>query len=160
MRAEDRPIMRLWRVTQASAAVSTRPAPPSPPGEARHRQHPAAGHRWEGCCHGNNQNSNEIIRSYFSIIICKSPWNRKFKVTFVSRWCHDGVMMMSGWHHRDGAVTHTLQLSPGEEAGQQQHSHGDGQQQHEGERQRRCCRHDDPQERQTGQLDESEQVHP
>lgn len=56
-------------------------------------------------------------------------------------------------------VTHTLQLSPGEEAGQQQHPHWDGQQQHEGKRQRRCRRHYDPQDRQTGQLDNSEQVH-
>lgn len=57
-------------------------------------------------------------------------------------------------------VTHTLKLSPGKEAGQNQHPHRDGQQQHEGKRQCRCCCHDNPEKRQADQLDKSEQVHP
>lgn len=56
--------------------------------------------------------------------------------------------------------THTQKLSPGEEAGQNQHPHWDGQQQHEGKSQRRRRCHDDPQEDQADQLDHSKQVHP
>lgn len=56
--------------------------------------------------------------------------------------------------------THALKLSPGKEAGQNQHPHRDRQQQHEGKRQC-CCRcHDNPQKRQADQLDKREQVHP
>lgn len=47
------------RVTRASAAGSTRPAPPSPPGEAPRRQCPAAGQSpWQ---HGQQPFTTKIV---------------------------------------------------------------------------------------------------
>lgn len=58
------------------------------------------------------------------------------------------------------SATYALQLAATEDARQQQHPERDGQQQHEGKGQCHSCRHDNPQQRQTCQLDQREQMHP
>lgn len=56
-------------------------------------------------------------------------------------------------------LTYTCNFSDGEDAAQQEHLDRDGEDEDEGESQRRLGRHNSPQGGQTHQLDAGEQVH-